>query len=120
MQRSNFGCVWDINNGLTPMWFCRSCFGRIASAWRLITGLVGHDHINMVGVLKRAAKLGSDEGLDHATKAHATAVATTLVSDDRAAIAVALQDAFRAGFEACRTEYDRERDEERDAPDFDV
>jgi hypothetical protein len=48
------GCVmvWDVNDGLKPIWLCRECGSEVVAAWRRIVEVCGTDALSFSGVLR--------------------------------------------------------------------
>lgn len=52
-RKTGFGNICDVSNGLTFIWLCPVCFGKVATAWRTIVEITGQDMISMAGVLRQ-------------------------------------------------------------------
>ena len=59
-EKSGFGFIWDVGNGLTALWLCPSCFKRVADAWRTIVETAGTETLGMTGLLKQVVPLQAE------------------------------------------------------------
>lgn len=46
-DRSGFGFVWDVSNGLSAIWMCMTCRDEITKAWDKIVEIAGTEFIQI-------------------------------------------------------------------------
>lgn len=52
MERSGFGYVWDIHEGLTAIWMCMNCREIITKAWNTIVSITGTEFVQIPRIRK--------------------------------------------------------------------
>ena len=55
-DETGYCAIWDVSNGLTPIWLCPSCTARVRPAWAVIVETAKTERLGLAGFLKRTGK----------------------------------------------------------------